>query len=169
MKGGRLFSRLRRRKEGRDGKLRGTEKEYIEAIGSIQERTGEDRACTNDIADMLGVRPASVTEMLIKLAARGLVDHKAYHGASLTTAGKKASEGIRERHPRISRFLEQIGVPSEHAGREAFQIEHNLKGHTVEQMVRFYEYLEGSRRGRALLKRFRSNRPQRVVKGGIPL
>jgi DtxR family Mn-dependent transcriptional regulator len=169
MRGERLLSRLRRRKGGREGRLRGTEKKYIEAIGSIQERTGEDRACTNDIAEMLGVRPASVTEMLIKLEARGLVDHRAYHGASLTTAGRKAAAGIRERHPRISRFLELIGVPSEHAGCEAFQLEHNLKGDTVEQLVRFYEYLEGSRRGRALLKRFGSNRRQRAVKGGCPL
>jgi len=106
--------------------------------------------------------------MLIKLEAKGFVDHKAYYGASLTAEGKKAATALKERHGRISRFLELIGVPSEQARSDAIRLEHNVDRPTVEQMVKFSEYLEGSRRGQAILRKFKVRKRHRAVKGGCP-
>jgi DtxR family Mn-dependent transcriptional regulator len=80
--------------------------DYLKAIlelgGSEQERvTG------NAIAQHLGVRPASVTGMLQKLAAQKppFVKYEKHHGARLTAAGRIRALEVLRHHRLLERFL----------------------------------------------------------------
>jgi len=80
--------------------------DYLKAIlelGGAQ----EERATSNALARHLGVRAASVTEMLQKLAAQkpALVKYEKHHGARLTATGKKRALEVLRHHRLLERFL----------------------------------------------------------------
>ena len=56
--------------------------DYLREIYKLRLEGG--RATTSAIAERMGVRPPSVTAMLKRLAALGLVEHTPYHGVELT-------------------------------------------------------------------------------------
>ena len=64
-----------------------TVEEYLESIGALEER--ESPVSTTSIAQSMGVSLASVSEMLRRLAEKGLVEHTPYGGASLTEEGRQ--------------------------------------------------------------------------------
>ena len=61
---------------------------YLVSIGRLEER--ESPVSTSSIAQQLGLSLASVTEMLIRLAQKGLVEYTRYRGAQLTAKGKQS-------------------------------------------------------------------------------
>ncbi len=67
----------------------------------------EKRVTSNALAMQLGIRAASVTGMLQKLAANRppLVKYEKHHGARLTPAGKKRALEILRHHRLLERFL----------------------------------------------------------------
>jgi Mn-dependent DtxR family transcriptional regulator len=66
-------------------KLSPSEEEYLEAIYTKQERSARV-ATTGDLAACLGVRDASVTEMLKKLSEKGGRMHDRYKGQAQASA-----------------------------------------------------------------------------------
>src|SRR5438445_648299 len=56
--------------------------DYAKAIFTLESRDGA--ASTTDLAALLEVRPASVSGMLRKLSALGLVEHERYRGVRPT-------------------------------------------------------------------------------------
>ena len=70
--------------------------DYLKAIYQLTERAGD--AATTDIAQRLGVAPASVTGMIKRMAESGLLDHEPYRGARLR-AGPTGRCGRREPAP----------------------------------------------------------------------
>ncbi len=115
--------------------------EYIETIYDIQRK--ENRiAKTNRIAEILGVRPASVTEMLIKMAKEGYIDYQPYRGAVLTDKGMKLAERIKRSHNIFERFLtEFLNVPKDVAHELSCKIEHYLP-ESIEDRIE--EFLTGN-------------------------
>ena len=80
--------------------------DYLKAIlelGGVE----EERVTSNSLAQHLGVRAASVTGMLQKLAAQQppFVKYEKHHGARLTAAGKM----------RALEVLERVGTPEARA------------------------------------------------------
>ncbi|WP_336035333.1 metal-dependent transcriptional regulator [Halobacterium yunchengense] len=63
---------------------------YLSAILVVSAREGR-RARTGELADRLGVDPATVTERLASFADRELVDYERYEGATLTDAGERVT------------------------------------------------------------------------------
>jgi DtxR family transcriptional regulator, Mn-dependent transcriptional regulator len=99
--------------------------DYLKTIYEIT--TTQDRASTNDIAQELGVNPASVTGMLQKLAATvpPLVDYQKHYGAGLTPEGEQVALETVRHHRLIELFLQQIlGYPWEDVHEEADRLEH---------------------------------------------
>lgn len=89
-------------------------------------RDGSD-ARTGDLAEALGVSAATVTALFKRLAARGLVSHEPYRGASLTPAGRRAAVAAIRRHRITERFLaDMLGYPWNEADRLATTFEHEL-------------------------------------------
>jgi len=99
--------------------------DYLKAIYALG-RTGE-AATTSSLAERLGVSGASVTGMLKKLAASGLVVHEKYQGARLTEPGRLIAVETIRHHRLVETYLHQaLGVPWEKLHDEAEAWEHVL-------------------------------------------
>jgi len=97
--------------------------DYIKAIYKIQQRT--TRATTLLIASKLGFSPASVTNMLKKLADLGLVEYTPYQGVELTPAGKRVALEVVRHHRLIELYLtERMGYSWDEVDAEAEALEH---------------------------------------------
>jgi DtxR family Mn-dependent transcriptional regulator len=102
-----------------------TSQDYLKAIYKVQ--ASGDRATTSAIAERIGVAPPSVTSMLKKLAALGLLEHERYRGVRLTTAGEKAAIEVIRHHRLLEQYLaESLGMPIEEVHEEAERLEHAL-------------------------------------------
>lgn len=84
-----------------------TADQYLKAIYIVQ-RAENGPAATGALADRLEVSPASVNEMIGKLADRGLVDHEKYKGASLTDEGIVRARNALQTYCIIERFLANV-------------------------------------------------------------
>lgn len=99
--------------------------QYLKTIYNLTEEGGA--AKTTDIADLIGVAPASVTEMLHKLANEGYVKHESYKGAVLTGKGRKVARRVARKHRLLERFLNDVvGVRGRSRHEQACKMEHAL-------------------------------------------
>ena len=80
--------------------------DYLKAILELS-GAKENRVTSNALARRLGVRAASVTGMLQKLAAQKppFVHYEKHHGAVLTAAGKMRALEVLRHHRLLERFL----------------------------------------------------------------
>jgi Mn-dependent DtxR family transcriptional regulator len=99
-----------------------TQRQYLKAIYLIQEAE-DGPASTGDIADSVGVSPASANEMIGKLQDRGLADHEKYKGVSLTEEGIVEAREALETYCIIERFLVEVLDVEEGFRAEAKQLE----------------------------------------------
>ena len=98
---------------------------YLKEIYTLQAEGG--RATTSALAKRRGVAPPSVTAMLGKLAALGLVEHERYRGAVLTEAGERAAVEIVRHHRLLEQYLsETLGLDIDAVHDEAERLEHYL-------------------------------------------
>lgn len=108
--------------------------DYLKIIYEFQE-VGE-QVTTSAIAEGLGIAPASVTNMIKRLAKLDLVDHEPYYGVKLTTRGEKFALEIVRHHRLIEVFLtEVLGVPWDRVHEEAHQLEHAISEYLAERMA----------------------------------
>jgi DtxR family Mn-dependent transcriptional regulator len=147
--------------------------DYLEIILQLVQEKGEARA--KDIARAKGVRMASVTGALRRLAAEGLIDYRAREIATLTQDGHELANRVLQRHEFISRFFTEIlGVSEETASRDACSIEHVISLETLDRLAGFVEFLRGCpRAGDGLIQRFKdcydAGRRELNGQGGVPL
>jgi len=77
------------------------------------------------IARRLHLAPASVTNMVKRLARLGLAVHARYRGVRLTAGGRRIAQAVMRRRGLIRTFLvTRLGVGPETAEREADEWEH---------------------------------------------
>ena len=99
--------------------------DYLKEIYKLQEEQG--RATTSAIAERMGVASPSVTAVLKRLTALGLVHHERYRGAVLTPAGRKVAVEVIRHHRLLEQYLSEtlgLGIDAVHA--EADRLEHVL-------------------------------------------
>lgn len=95
--------------------------DYLKALFEL----GEAAVKPRDLAQALSVAPASVTNMLDKLAALRLVTYAKYRGASLTPAGRALALEVLRHHRLLETYLaEALGYPWEEVHDEAERLEH---------------------------------------------
>src|ERR1044072_7235555 len=82
--------------------------DYLERILELINSKGYARVI--DIAAALKISQASVTNMVQRLDAEGLLKYEKYRGLILTTAGKKLARRIAQRHKLLTEFLRLLGV-----------------------------------------------------------
>ena len=82
------------------------EENYLKAIYHLSE-SGKRSVSTNEISDSLKTKPASVSDMIRKLALKEMVDYEKYRGVKITETGKKAALGIIRKHRLWEVFLVQ--------------------------------------------------------------
>ena len=84
------------------------EDEYLETMYSYYEKDPELLVRTGEIASALQVSPASATEMIQRLASKGLVNYIPYKGASLTESGLSMGMQMKRRHRLAEVLLEKL-------------------------------------------------------------
>jgi DtxR family transcriptional regulator, Mn-dependent transcriptional regulator len=111
--------------------------DYLKAIFQLSGRP-ERQVSSTEIAVHLSITPASVTNMLQKLAAQGppLVVYKKHHGVKLAKAGKKRALEIVRHHRLIETFLHQIlDYPWDEVHQEAERLEHFISERFEERIA----------------------------------
>lgn len=99
---------------------------YLKAIFTLG-GPGEARVPSNALAERLGVAPASITNMLQKLAVSSppLVEYERHKGARLSAAGRRRALEIVRHHRLLEAFLyEVLDYPIEEVHDEAERLEH---------------------------------------------
>jgi DtxR family transcriptional regulator, Mn-dependent transcriptional regulator len=97
--------------------------DYLKEIYKLQ--SGGERPTTTAIARRMGVAPSSVTSMLKKLAALGLVERAPYRGVELSDAGTQIALEVIRHHRLLEQYLAEtlgLGIDAVHA--EADRLEH---------------------------------------------
>ncbi len=80
--------------------------DYLKNIYKIESSKG--KVSTTLLSQKLKISPASVTEMLKKLAEEGIVSHTPYKGVQLTKEGRKRALQIIRRHRLWEAFLVEV-------------------------------------------------------------
>jgi len=113
--------------------------DYLKAL-YVLSRNGKT-VTTTEIAEHFEIAPASVTEMLKKLAKKGYVKYSPYHGARLTDKGLRVSEKITRKHRLLERFLHDVlRIGNDRVHLEACEMEHALSDEAEESLCRFLKH-----------------------------
>ncbi len=99
---------------------------YLKAVFALG-GPEEERVSSTALADRLGVAPASVTNMLQKLATSPVpfVEYESRRGVRLSAAGRRRALEILRHHRLLETFLyEVLGYPIEEVHDEAERLEH---------------------------------------------
>lgn len=97
--------------------------DYLKGIYMVAQ-SGQ-RVTTNGLAERLHVAPASVTNMVKRLARLRLVHHTPYRGVELTEAGKKVALEVIRHHRLLELYLSRhLGVTLDRLHDEADRLEH---------------------------------------------
>jgi DtxR family Mn-dependent transcriptional regulator len=109
--------------------------DYAKAIYAVS-RAREGPVTNGELAERLGVTPATATSMLKRMAGLGLADYLPYKGASLTPAGEKVALEVIRHHRLIETYLsEALGMPADRVHEEAEVLEHYISEELEALMV----------------------------------
>src|SRR2546428_4614596 len=99
------------------------QQDYLKALYLLG---GDDRPVpTRDLAQRLGISSPSVSEMVTRLTAQGLVEHDRYRGQQLTRDGRKVALELVRHHRLLEMFLVQVlGYSWDEVHEEAERLEH---------------------------------------------
>lgn len=108
-----------------NGHFREFEDEYLETMYEFFEKQANEPVRNRDLANALGVSPASATEMIQRLAGKGMVDYVPYKGATLTEKGMIHGQKMKRRHRLAEVFLQRVSFQGDmHA--TACRLEHAI-------------------------------------------
>jgi len=113
--------------------------DYLERIRELIRTKGYARVV--DIATELRISQASVTSMIQKLDAEGLVKYEKYRGMVLTQAGEVVAARIAHRHELLTKFLTLMKLPPEVVARDVEGMEHHISPETFGVIERLNERL----------------------------
>ena len=112
------------------------EENYIKSIYHLQQL--HESVNTNALADHLKTKPASITDMLKKLQAKGLVMYNPYKGFKLSRDGNKAALIIIRRHRLWEVFLvDQLHFSWEEVHEVAEELEHVRSKKLIDKLDTF--------------------------------
>ena len=96
---------------------------------------------TSLIAEHRAVAPASVTNMLKKLAAMKLVEHTPYQGVVLTSTGKRIALEVLRHHRLLELYLSEVlGFDLDKVDEEADRLEHVISEEFEDKIDRLLGY-----------------------------
>jgi DtxR family transcriptional regulator, Mn-dependent transcriptional regulator len=100
-----------------------SQEDYLKALYQLH---GDQRPVpTRDLAQRLGISSPSVSEMVTRLSAQGLVEHDRYRGQQLTREGRKVALELIRHHRLLEMFLVQVlGYSWDEVHDEAERLEH---------------------------------------------
>jgi DtxR family transcriptional regulator, manganese transport regulator len=103
--------------------------DYLERILELINSKGYARVV--DIAAALKISQASVTNMVQRLDAEGLLKYEKYRGLILTPAGKNVARKITQRHKLLTDFLKLLGLDDRVIYHDVEGMEHHISAPTL--------------------------------------
>ncbi|WP_300596985.1 metal-dependent transcriptional regulator [Niabella sp.] len=122
--------------------LSNTEENYLKALLYLTaEDAGKKEAGTNDLATHLGLKPATVNDMLKRLKEKGYVSYKKYGKISLTRPGRDIAIFVMRKHRLWETFLcEVLEFSWDEVHEVAEQLEHIQSDKLTERLDKFLNY-----------------------------
>src|ERR1700732_4772455 len=114
--------------------------DYLEQILDLINTKGYARVA--DIAQGLRISQASVTNMVQRLDAEGLLKYEKYRGLVLTTAGETLARNIMRRHQLLSDFLRMLGINDEVIYHDVEGMEHHISHQTLRALEALLSQLQ---------------------------
>src|ERR1700719_3212925 len=134
------------------------QQDYLKALYQLH---GDQRPVpTRELAQRLGISSPSVSEMVTRLAAQGLVEHDRYRGQQLTREGRKVALELVRHHRLLEMFLVQVlGYSWDEVHEEAERLEHVISERMEERIFELLGRPELDPHGHAIPSREGTGRP----------
>jgi DtxR family Mn-dependent transcriptional regulator len=117
-----------------------SEENYLKAIYKISEHKGIP-VSTNSIAEEMHTTPASVSDMVKKLAEKELVNYEKYRGVDLSKKGMQLATALIRKHRLWECFLVyKLNFSWDEVHEIAEQLEHVRSTSLVDRLDQFLEY-----------------------------
>jgi DtxR family Mn-dependent transcriptional regulator len=117
-----------------------TEENYLKAIYRLSDG-GAKAVLTNEIAESMSTRAASVTDMIKKLSGKNLLSYEKYYGAKITRQGKSQALSVIRKHRLWETFLvEKLQFSWDEVHDVAEQLEHIQSPLLIEKLDAFLGY-----------------------------
>ena len=117
-----------------------TEENYLKAIYRLSEG-GQKAGSTNEIAESMSTKAASVTDMIKKLSNKNVVSYEKYYGARITKQGKSQALSVIRKHRLWETFLvEKLHFSWDEVHEVAEQLEHIQSPLLIEKLDEFLGY-----------------------------
>ncbi len=117
-----------------------TEENYLKAIYKLSEQNQEE-VTTNAIAELINIKSSSVSDMLRKLAEKGLIHYTKYRGVTLTEEGRWIAVRIIRKHRLWEVFLvDKLGLGWEEVHPMAEELEHINFERLIDKLDAFLGY-----------------------------
>lgn len=117
-----------------------TEENYLKCIYHLAEG-GAKAVLTNEIADSMNTKAASVTDMIKKLSSKSYIAYEKYYGVKMTKVGKAKALSIIRKHRLWETFLVQkLKFSWDEVHEIAEQLEHIQSPLLIEKLDEFLNY-----------------------------
>jgi len=135
-----------------------SQQDYLKALYQLH---GDQRPVpTGDLAQRLGISSPSVSEMVTRLTAQGLVEHDRYRGQQLTREGRKVALELVRHHRLLEMFLVQVlGYSWDEVHDEAERLEHVISERMEQRIFELLGRPELDPHGHAIPSRTGKVRP----------
>ena len=111
-----------------------TEENYLKAIYHLS-NGGSASVSTNQVAEAMQTKAASVTDMMKKLALKELILYERYYGVNITAKGKAQALQVIRKHRLWETFLvEKLGFTWDEVHEVAEQLEHIKSGRLIDKL-----------------------------------
>jgi DtxR family transcriptional regulator, Mn-dependent transcriptional regulator len=114
-----------------------TEENYLKAIYHLSQ-DGAKAVLTNEIAEVMSTKAASVTDMVKRLSGKGLISYEKYYGVEISKEGKSEALMVIRKHRLWETFLvEKLGFNWDEVHDVAEQLEHIQSPLLIEKLDAF--------------------------------
>jgi DtxR family Mn-dependent transcriptional regulator len=120
-----------------------TEENYLKALLKIAFENESEEVGTNELANVLALKPATVNDMLKKLKEKELVEYKKYGKITLTDEGRRNAINVIRKHRLWETFLyEKFEFSWDEVHEVAEQLEHIQSIKLIDKLDKFLGYPE---------------------------
>ena len=117
-----------------------TEENYLKAIYHLSDG-GSKAVLTNELAEAMSTKAASVTDMIKKLSAKDVITYEKYYGVNITAQGKSEALLVIRKHRLWETFLvDKLGFAWDEVHEVAEQLEHINSPRLIEKLDEFLGY-----------------------------
>jgi DtxR family Mn-dependent transcriptional regulator len=117
-----------------------TEENYLKAIYHLSDG-GSKAVLTNELAEAMSTKAASVTDMIKKLSAKEVITYEKYYGVNITAQGKSEALIVIRKHRLWETFLvDKLGFAWDEVHEVAEQLEHINSPRLIEKLDEFLGY-----------------------------